>query len=92
MRDEVITVTAQELLGVLGVWRVVCTVSASFKANVKVALNKVSKRSSNLSPVCQIQKGAGDVSGGEENTKTQALYIDIRVKVATLECSVFLSQ
>lgn len=59
---------------------------------MKVASNKVSKRSSNPGPVCQIQKGVGDVSGGEENTKTQALYIDVRVKVATLECSVFLSQ
>lgn len=61
-------------------------------ADIKVALNKVSKRCSNPSPVCQIQKGVGDVSGGEENTKTQVLYIDVRVKVATLECSVFLSQ
>lgn len=61
-------------------------------ANMKVVSNKVSKRSSNPGPVCQIQKGVGDVSGGEENTKTQALYIDVRVKVATLECSVFLSQ
>jgi len=61
-------------------------------ANVKVSLNKVLKRPSNPSPVCQIQKGAGGASGGEENTKTQALYIDVRVKVATLECSVFLSR
>lgn len=59
---------------------------------MKVALDKVSKRSSNPSPVCQIQQGAGDVSGGGENTKTWALYIDVRVKVATLECRVFLSR
>lgn len=61
-------------------------------ASMKVALNKVLKRASNPNPVCQIQKGAGDVSGGAENTKAQALYIDAHVKVAMLECGVFLSQ
>lgn len=38
-------------------------------AAVRVAPSEVSQRSSNPNPVCQIQKGAEDVSGGAENTE-----------------------
>lgn len=58
----------------------------------RLLLNKGSKRSSDPSAVCQIQRGVGDVSGGGETTKPRALYIDVRVQVATLECGVFLSR
>lgn len=56
---------------------------------MEFALNKTSRSSSNPSLVCQTQKGVGDDSGGEENTKTQALSIDVRVKVGRWSAEYF---
>lgn len=53
------------------------------------SLNKTSRSSSNASAVCQMQRGAGDDSGEEENTKTQALSIDVRVKVGRWSAEYF---
>lgn len=93
-RFEVPAVTTQELLGVLGGWEGGWLTEGPGNlplpgANMEFALNKNSRSSSNPSPVCQRQKGAGDDSGGEENTKTQALSIDVRVKVGRWSAEYF---
>lgn len=58
-------------------------------ANMESALKKTPRSSSNPSAVCQMQRGAGDDSGGGENTKTQALSIDVRVKVGRWSAGYF---
>lgn len=66
------TVTGSPLPGGFAVGSEMCL--PLLGAATRVALSEVSPRSSNPNPVCQIQKGAGDVSGGAENTEC-GLYI-----------------